>query len=134
MPDALPARKRATLFDGLRNGQDVAAAAQAAGLDARAVFTAARTDTALALLLAGTDPDELGAAGLISVPSISGFSLWAALRASPHRSCWMGTCSLTADGIRIGHAWPLTGHGPCWASPRHGGLAQRPGRRIERLP
>ncbi|MEV6583682.1 hypothetical protein AB0M92_36715 [Streptomyces sp. NPDC051582] len=65
MPDALPAPKRATLFDGLRNGQDVAAAAQAAGLDARTVSTAARADTALALLLAGTDPDELGAAGLI---------------------------------------------------------------------
>ncbi|KPI34134.1 hypothetical protein OV450_6045 [Actinobacteria bacterium OV450] len=65
MLDALPARKRSTLFDGLRNGQDVATAAQAAGLDVRTVFTAARTDTALALLLAGSDPDELGAAGLI---------------------------------------------------------------------
>ncbi|MFJ3205678.1 hypothetical protein [Streptomyces sp. NPDC086989] len=31
----------------------------------REVFTAARTDTALALLLAGTDPEELGAAGII---------------------------------------------------------------------
>lgn len=30
----------------------------------REVFTAARTDTALALLLAGTDPDEVGAAGI----------------------------------------------------------------------
>ncbi|WP_329316095.1 hypothetical protein OG723_39070 [Streptomyces sp. NBC_01278] len=45
----------------LRNGQDVAAAAQAARLDLRTVFTAARTDTALTLLLAGTDPDGLGA-------------------------------------------------------------------------
>ncbi|KPI33709.1 hypothetical protein OV450_6417 [Actinobacteria bacterium OV450] len=65
MLDALPARKRSTLFDGLRNGQAVAAAAQVAGLDVRAVFTAARTDTALAFLLAGTDPDDLGAAGVI---------------------------------------------------------------------
>ncbi|WP_369780159.1 hypothetical protein [Streptomyces sp. R33] len=64
MPDALPARKRSTLFDRLRNGQDVPTAAQAAGLEVREVFTAARTDTALALLLAGTDPDEVGATGI----------------------------------------------------------------------
>ncbi|KPI06581.1 hypothetical protein OV450_3693 [Actinobacteria bacterium OV450] len=64
-PGPMGARKRSTLFEGLRNGQDVATAALAAGLDARTVFTAARTDTALALLLAGTDPDELGAAGVI---------------------------------------------------------------------
>ncbi|MFE2554176.1 hypothetical protein ACFXGI_37555 [Streptomyces sp. NPDC059355] len=64
MPDVLSARKRSTLFDRLRNGQDVATAAQAAGLGVRVVFTAARTDTALALLLAGTDPDGIGAASI----------------------------------------------------------------------
>ncbi|MEV6584116.1 hypothetical protein AB0M92_39010 [Streptomyces sp. NPDC051582] len=65
MSDALSARKRSTLFDGLRNGQDVATAAEAAGVGVRQVFTAARTDTALALLLAGTDPDDPGATGII---------------------------------------------------------------------
>ncbi|WP_369776514.1 hypothetical protein [Streptomyces sp. R33] len=64
MPDALPARKRSTLFDRLRNGQDLPTAARAAGLEGREVFTAARTDTALALLQAGTDPDEVGATGI----------------------------------------------------------------------
>ncbi|MEV7443951.1 hypothetical protein AB0O22_22965 [Streptomyces sp. NPDC091204] len=65
MSDVLSARTRATLFDGLRNGQDVATAAQAAGVGVREVFTAARIDTDLALLLAGTDPGELGAAGIV---------------------------------------------------------------------
>ncbi|MCX4546447.1 hypothetical protein [Streptomyces sp. NBC_01565] len=66
MSASLPARKRLVLLSHLRNGADVAAAAREAGLNVRQVFTAARTDTALALALAGTDPDELGAAGIIA--------------------------------------------------------------------
>ncbi|GHE45394.1 hypothetical protein CP980_34140 [Streptomyces vinaceus] len=53
------------LFDRLRNGQDVATAAQAAGLGVRQVFTAARTDTGLALLVAGADPADPGATRVI---------------------------------------------------------------------
>lgn len=66
MPDPLPARKRSALLGHLRNGRDVAAAAQATGVEVKNVFTAARTDTALALALAGTDPDEMGAAGVVA--------------------------------------------------------------------
>ncbi|MFE2850227.1 hypothetical protein ACFXJO_03740 [Streptomyces lavendulae] len=64
MSDALPARNRSTLLAQLRNGQDLSTAAQAAGLEIRQVHTAARTDTALTLLLAGTDPEEAGAGGI----------------------------------------------------------------------
>ncbi|MYT22147.1 hypothetical protein GTW69_17920 [Streptomyces sp. SID7760] len=49
----------------MRIGQDVATAAQAAGMGVRQVFTAARTGTALALPLAGTDPEEPSATGII---------------------------------------------------------------------
>ncbi|MFJ4320580.1 hypothetical protein ACIP46_35645 [Streptomyces lavendulae] len=66
MPEALPPRKRSALLARLRTGQDLSDAAQLTGIAIRAVFTAARTDTALTLALAGVDPDEQGAAGITS--------------------------------------------------------------------
>ncbi|MEY9988056.1 hypothetical protein ABIE67_000088 [Streptomyces sp. V4I8] len=54
---ALTAEAAAQLIAALRHGQPLSDAATELGLDLPAVWTTARTDTRLAVALAGHDPD-----------------------------------------------------------------------------
>ncbi|WP_371681016.1 hypothetical protein [Streptomyces sp. NBC_01276] len=64
MSDKLPARVRSAVLARLRTGQSVQAVAEELGVVVREVLRGARTDTALALALAGVDPDSAEAVGI----------------------------------------------------------------------
>ncbi|MFI8280969.1 hypothetical protein ACIGBH_40095 [Streptomyces sp. NPDC085929] len=65
MPDKLPARIRSAVLARLRTCEGVQAVAEDLGVGVREVFRAARTDTGLALALAGVDPDVAEAVGIV---------------------------------------------------------------------
>ncbi|MFD9097787.1 hypothetical protein [Streptomyces collinus] len=56
-PVPLTGRQAARLITVLRHGQDLDVAAVELGVDRRAVWAGARTDTRLAIALVGRDPD-----------------------------------------------------------------------------
>nr|WSW49752.1 hypothetical protein OG296_42825 [Streptomyces sp. NBC_01001] len=65
MPDKLPARIRSPLLARLRTGEAVQTVAEDLGVPVREVFRAARSDTGLALALAGVDPDGIEMVGIV---------------------------------------------------------------------
>ncbi|AGS66851.1 hypothetical protein [Streptomyces collinus] len=56
-PVPLTGRQASRLITVLRHGRDLDAAVAELGIDLRAVWARARTDTRLAIVLAGRDPD-----------------------------------------------------------------------------